>query len=708
MKRLMILSALFLMGQFGCLFAQNSWKSVWVPVAEPFSDGAIDVAVATNGNIYVATVDYSGVLGIIYVSTDTGKTGFSVGRAASGFLFPGPGGSMYAASDLGLYKLESPGSTWQCVDTSSAIAFDIRPDGKFIVVAALWNGIRLSTDGGTTWKKISSRDTLRVQCLKVDTLGRIFAVGYNRGIVPYEYRLYVSSDTGRTWKRSQLPGEVFNILDIAFDGTSRIYAVNGYYLLQSTDGGATWGIIGPTREGTGRILFRQGNLYAIANGVLSRSEDHGITWKTLDSTDGVGSVAVSQSGGIFITTGNGGLYYSTDGGTIWTRGLVINTFSPAQSIATDPNGTVIAGTNFGVYSSTDDGDHWHNYGLSGFDVYQLRVDANNSIFAATTSGLYRAIPPAQGWRKLGQDSLMLNRYGRFAFDSIGTIIFGSMDTKIYTSRIIVSTDSGETWRKTSLQMPHSLIGSIETIRGTNFYVVFDSGGTFRSTDRGISWKSENTGFKSWGRVSLLVYNGKYLFCTYREMENVAVYRSTEDTVNWKLTGLKNLDIKQLAADPSGGMYAATLQDLFYSSDDGDTWQIIDSSSTVGTISALATANNKFAFALTAAGTILRRSVGITSVKHDGERTPNAFQLFQNYPNPYNPATVINYDLVSPSMVNLRVFDILGREVATLVNESQKPGAHTITFDGARLSSGIYFYQLQAGISRAVKKMVLMK
>lgn len=90
----------------------------------------------------------------------------------------------------------------------------------------------------------------------------------------------------------------------------------------------------------------------------------------------------------------------------------------------------------------------------------------------------------------------------------------------------------------------------------------------------------------------------------------------------------------------------------------------------------------------------------------------AFRLIQNYPNPFNPATTIEYEIPetvkNPVQVKLRVYDILGRHVATLVNEVQAAGRYQVSFNGARLASGVYFYQLQAGSFVKAKKMVLVK
>ncbi|MBL7075453.1 T9SS type A sorting domain-containing protein [candidate division KSB1 bacterium] len=88
--------------------------------------------------------------------------------------------------------------------------------------------------------------------------------------------------------------------------------------------------------------------------------------------------------------------------------------------------------------------------------------------------------------------------------------------------------------------------------------------------------------------------------------------------------------------------------------------------------------------------------------------PKAYSLLQNYPNPFNPTTTIKYSLPKESKVTLKIFNILGGEVATLVNEHQPAGYHQISWDASGYSSGIYFYQIQAGEFQKVRKMVLLK
>ena len=88
--------------------------------------------------------------------------------------------------------------------------------------------------------------------------------------------------------------------------------------------------------------------------------------------------------------------------------------------------------------------------------------------------------------------------------------------------------------------------------------------------------------------------------------------------------------------------------------------------------------------------------------------PTEFALAQNFPNPFNPATKINYDIPASNYVTLKVYDLTGREIMTLVNENQTAGRYSATFNGANLASGMYFYKITAGSFTSVKKMVLIK
>jgi len=110
--------------------------------------------------------------------------------------------------------------------------------------------------------------------------------------------------------------------------------------------------------------------------------------------------------------------------------------------------------------------------------------------------------------------------------------------------------------------------------------------------------------------------------------------------------------------------------------------------------------------------VVLREVTTLPVQDDKNLSVNTFELKQNYPNPFNPKTTIQYAVGSRQFVTLKVYNALGKEIATLVNEVKEPGSHTVQFSTSSIkhlpSSGIYFYQLQADSFIETKKMILLK
>jgi hypothetical protein len=88
--------------------------------------------------------------------------------------------------------------------------------------------------------------------------------------------------------------------------------------------------------------------------------------------------------------------------------------------------------------------------------------------------------------------------------------------------------------------------------------------------------------------------------------------------------------------------------------------------------------------------------------------PVKFSLYQNYPNPFNPETNIKFELDKESFISMKIYDIIGREVETLVNQNYTRGTHIINWNASRFASGVYFYRMEAGDNVSVKKMVLIK
>jgi hypothetical protein len=98
----------------------------------------------------------------------------------------------------------------------------------------------------------------------------------------------------------------------------------------------------------------------------------------------------------------------------------------------------------------------------------------------------------------------------------------------------------------------------------------------------------------------------------------------------------------------------------------------------------------------------------TAVHNEASHISSSFTLEQNYPNPFNPSTSISFDLPSKSFVSLKVFDLIGKEVATIVSEEMPAGSYTKQWNAANMPSGVYFYRLQAGTFIETKKLVLLR
>ena len=105
--------------------------------------------------------------------------------------------------------------------------------------------------------------------------------------------------------------------------------------------------------------------------------------------------------------------------------------------------------------------------------------------------------------------------------------------------------------------------------------------------------------------------------------------------------------------------------------------------------------------------ILQSKFGINS-EDEKQLIPKEYSLHQNYPNPFNPSTTIKFDLPNDGLVQLEIFDILGRRITTLVNEYKNAGSYEQQFDASNLASGVYVYKLQAGDFVSSKKMILLK
>ena len=156
------------------------------------------------------------------------------------------------------------------------------------------------------------------------------------------------------------------------------------------------------------------------------------------------------------------------------------------------------------------------------------------------------------------------------------------------------------------------------------------------------------------------------------------------------------------------LFAGTTDGVFISANNGETWICVSPGLTDMTVSALAVYGSNL-FAGTQSG-VWRRSLSemITSVKGKSNKLLHQYSLYQNYLNPFNPVTTINYEIGKLNKVLLKIYNLSGQELETLVNGYQTAGKYEITWIPKGLPSGIYFYRLQAGEFSETRKLILQK
>ncbi len=264
----------------------------------------------------------------------------------------------------------------------------------------------------------------------------------------------------------------------------------------------------------------------------------------------------------------------------------------------------------------------------------------------------------------------------------------------WNNGVYLSTNNGTSWTQTSLnnRVVHSL-----AVKGNNIFAGTLYYGVYLLTDNGTSWTQTSLNNQS---VISLAVNGNDIFAgTFSN----GVFLSTNNGTSWTQTSLNNRIVNALAVN-GNNIFAGTIlgYGVYVSTNNGTNWIQRNEGLVAFYIYTLCILNN-YIFAGTGDSSVYRRPLGeLTGIQPISNEVPNQFSLSQNYPNPFNPVTKIRFDIPPGSsvaqtfpyrVVNLSVYDILGREVATLVNEELKPGTYEVEWNAAKYSSGVYFYRI---------------
>jgi photosystem II stability/assembly factor-like uncharacterized protein len=365
---------------------------------------------------------------------------------------------------------------------------------------------------------------------------------------------------------------------------------------------------------------------------------------------------------------------------------------------------LLAGTNIGIYVSTDFGNSWTaaNSGSNNISVSSFVVAGNNLFAVSVYKGVYISTDTGVSWTAINEGITEPSSVISI-FASGGNLFAGTTNA----FGIFLSTNNGTSWKAVNNGLGESGDVYSFAISGVNLFVGTARGGIFLTTDNGTNWTNKGLN-NTW--INSLAFIDTILFAGTGE----GVYRSGNNGNNWIAlnNGMTNAIVVSLAAS-NPYLFAATNNgNIFLSKNNGNNWTAVDSGLVNTTIRSLVIFNG-YLFVVTNGSGVWKRLLTdmIVSVKEPKTILPSNFSLEQNYPNPFNPTTSIEFRIASASgggLVTLKVYDILGREVATLVNEEKPARNYEVKFDGSGLSSGIYFYKLNTENFISVKKMILMK
>lgn len=672
-------------GVFKTVDGGISWNAADIGLTDPMVDALwLD---QTDPQIVLAGTWFSG----IFRSTDGGSSWTLQDGVGSTTCFLQIGKTIYAGTARGVAESSDSGATWALTLSLSTPVRTLAASGESLY-AGLDNGevlYRASPD--SSWRMILFKPDHTVWSLATDptSSSTVYVVEWDN----YNPDIFVSHNSGGSW----MPVYPQDNVNAQFHNAAQVIAVD-----------------------------TTGTIYCGFDGSLCLSKDHGTSWISSPEVgwDIRSIIAWPGQGGKLVMGTDQGLYVTDDGGNSWTglnddlrssllSGLsvhdstiltAVQDFSPIYSfdagqswqisstrLPSGEDGIVrinsgnpnycYAYTNVGLQYSADGGHTFESVpGISftfagGHNLIAVDQTDPSTVYAVSTGGIYRSTNWGVTWAKLP-----------WPFTDPSLIVVNPVNSQtifVGTQKpgLFVSHDGGSTWAQCNLGSiggyPYCLcIDPTDTslIEVGLTTAPNAGGGVLISSDAGSSFRYFNTGLASVTESLSPVYSNAIAFNPDSKAGQAAlatsngIYLSESPSAPW--------------IDMSGNVIPKDFRDL--------TW--VDSS----------------LYAATYGEGIVVTTPTVTGILNRSLRIPSGYRLFQNYPDPFNPTTVIRYQLPRSSHVILKVYDILGREVATLVNGQEPVGSHQVEFDGSRFASGVYFYRIQAGSFTATMDLLLLK
>ncbi len=369
--------------------------------------------------------------------------------------------------------------------------------------------------------------------------------------------------------------------------------------------------------------------------------------------------------------------------------------------ATGINGIIIKTNNGGTNWVTQYNSTFNSLSSINF------IDSQTGWAVGYRSGLSRVLKTVNGgtnWTELVNNNLGFV-LTRIQFIDVNTGWASGSGGYNSQAVILKSTNSGANWI-TQYDTTGILTYTINDLFFTNSltgYVVGWNNKILKTTNGGNYWFYQNNNIIGgmFNAVNFLDANTGFA-------AGSDIYKTTDGGNNWLQYGFNHnvMSIRMLnqnlayASGSSGRIIKTT--------NGGNNWNIVVS----GTTQQLYSINfidNLTGWCTGDGGTIIKTITGgITTINSLANEAPSSFSLYQNYPNPFNPNTKINFDIPKSSYVKIIIYDMLGKEIVTLVNEKLTPGTYSVDWNASDFPSGIYFYRMQSGNFNQTKQMLMIK
>ena len=563
-------------------------------------------------------------------------------------------GILIAATIQGIFKTTNEGLNWsQTLSNVTAYSIAKSPADNKVYVSC-YNGIYSSSDMGSTWSVLDSMKYTQLRSINIADNGFIF-------VASWDFSLFRSTNNGQSFTILE-EDSIYEPSCVTSTSNGFVYCGTSYEgIWRSTDYGETWNQLNYGRDVFNLVSGFNNEVFASIGGLGSvKTTDNGLNWIT--SVQGIvnsriGAIIKARDGKIISSYGQ----ISYDNGMNW-----VTPQSPLVAIdlaINNVNGFIYAviGSN-NLFRSTDNGDSWQFFNVhSLYGLVMLSVHRSGDVYAGGGgSGIYKSINDGVNWVQ---------------FTAPTAPTFSSL-------------------AKNSLN--HYFAGGIQ--------------GIYRSTNEGSNWSlvlplSNNTGYYF---NPVIVTQNDVLYAGGTE----GIYSSTNDGSNWIHEGSTG-KVSEIIETRNGSLFITcydyyTLNNGGVFKKSGSTWQNLTFDLINRNIIATCFNENGQMLVSTSGSGIMRSIEPVIGINNITSFISDDYNLFQNYPNPFNPVTNIQFSLPKDNFVTLKIYNVSGEELYTLVNEHKSAGTYQVPFDGNDLSSGIYFYKLSAGRYAQTRKMTLIK